>query len=286
MALIKCIECGNDVSDKADVCPHCGLRVEESLKKYKEEDERITREREDKINEELELEKSNSNTGTNKILNVFRDIFLRYPITSLVIIFFIYFGYKMNRDSEIEEKEKQDLIVKQQKEKDFADNKPQIILNIQSQTKDGNLEYVQNECLKYLDSISDNDLKLLCEDNNKQFNAFKEAQALKKKQEKEKEDLKNKQKEEAELKASMSPKAWKIHKKHPNWSIDDCKNLAEGRYWVGMSYDMLVVSFGGKPNSANPSNYGNETQWQWCWHNYTPSCFYDHNDDGIIDSYN
>ena len=39
MALIKCIECGNDISDKADVCPHCGLRVEESLKKYEEADQ-------------------------------------------------------------------------------------------------------------------------------------------------------------------------------------------------------------------------------------------------------
>jgi hypothetical protein len=41
----------------------------------------------------------------------------------------------------------------------------------------------------------------------------------------------------------------------------------------------------GLPNSANPSNYGMGTEWQWCWNNYTPSCFYG-DEDGIIDSYN
>lgn len=42
MALIKCIECGNDVSEKADVCPHCGLAVEESLKKYEDNKQNIS----------------------------------------------------------------------------------------------------------------------------------------------------------------------------------------------------------------------------------------------------
>lgn len=26
MALVKCKECGKEVSDKADMCPHCGRR--------------------------------------------------------------------------------------------------------------------------------------------------------------------------------------------------------------------------------------------------------------------
>lgn len=29
MALVKCQECGKDVSDKAPVCPHCGAPVDE-----------------------------------------------------------------------------------------------------------------------------------------------------------------------------------------------------------------------------------------------------------------
>lgn len=31
MALIKCKECGNDISDKAACCPHCGVPVEKEI---------------------------------------------------------------------------------------------------------------------------------------------------------------------------------------------------------------------------------------------------------------
>ena len=80
-------------------------------------------------------------------------------------------------------------------------------------------------------------------------------------------------------------KAAKILDKHPNWSRSDCESLVKKQVWVGMSYDMLKYSRG-LPNIANPSDYGSGIQWQWCWTGYTPSCFYDRNDDGIIDSYN
>lgn len=94
-----------------------------------------------------------------------------------------------------------------------------------------------------------------------------------------------KAKELAEQRAWDQSKAGQICKKHPKWSKDDCISLANDEFWIGMSYEMLIFKRG-KPNSTNPSNYGSGTQWQWCWYNYSPSCFYDHNDDGIIDSYN
>lgn len=80
-------------------------------------------------------------------------------------------------------------------------------------------------------------------------------------------------------------KAGKICKEHINWTKEDCTGLANKQIWIGMSYKMLIYQYG-KPNSANPSNYGTGTKWQWCWHDYKPSCFYDNNEDGIIDSYN
>lgn len=92
-------------------------------------------------------------------------------------------------------------------------------------------------------------------------------------------------KEQAEQKAWESSKAGKLCKKYPDWSKDDCKNLADKKIWVGMSYAMLK-EVRGLPSSANPSNYGSGTDWQWCWYNHTPSCFYDHNEDGLVDSYN
>ncbi len=80
-------------------------------------------------------------------------------------------------------------------------------------------------------------------------------------------------------------KAGKICKEHSDWTKEDCDRLADNRVWIGMSYDMLIY-LRGKPNAANPSNYGHGTRWQWCWYNRTPSCFYDDNDDGIVESYN
>ena len=80
-------------------------------------------------------------------------------------------------------------------------------------------------------------------------------------------------------------KAGRLCKKHPTWSKEDCKNIAENRYWIGMEYDMLVAERG-RPNSINPSNYGNGTRYQYCWFNHRPMCFYDNNNDDILDSYN
>lgn len=80
-------------------------------------------------------------------------------------------------------------------------------------------------------------------------------------------------------------KAGYIQKRHPEWSKEDCKLLAKGKIWIGMHIDM-VKYLRGQPNSANPSNYGDGVKWQWCWSSYSPSCFYDDDNDGKIDSYN
>ena len=79
-------------------------------------------------------------------------------------------------------------------------------------------------------------------------------------------------------------KAGRINKKHPEWSDAACERVANNEIWIGMSIDMLRYERG-NPNSANPSNYGNGVSWQWCWDDYTPSCFYSKGD-GIIASYN
>lgn len=33
MALIKCLECNNEISDKAEFCPKCGFPIQQELKK-------------------------------------------------------------------------------------------------------------------------------------------------------------------------------------------------------------------------------------------------------------
>lgn len=90
----------------------------------------------------------------------------------------------------------------------------------------------------------------------------------------------------AELIAWDNSSAGKLCAEHPTWTNRECTNVVNKKIWIGMSYDMLIESYGSLPNSANPSNYGYGTQWQWCWTYGNPSCFYDDDNDGLIDSYN
>ncbi|WP_310378220.1 zinc-ribbon domain-containing protein [Flavobacterium sp.] len=87
--------------------------------------------------------------------------------------------------------------------------------------------------------------------------------------------------EEANFKKT---KAGKIQKKHPEWSREDCERIANKKIWIGMNYDMLLY-LRGKPNDVNTSDYGNGPEYQCCWDDYDPSCFYMKSDD-IITSYN
>ncbi len=79
--------------------------------------------------------------------------------------------------------------------------------------------------------------------------------------------------------------AGKLCTKHPTWTKGDCDKLIAGKIWIGMTYEMLVYSYG-KPDSINPSNYGSGTKYQYCWNDYTPSCYYDNDNDDVIDAYN
>ena len=79
-------------------------------------------------------------------------------------------------------------------------------------------------------------------------------------------------------------KAGRINKKHPEWSKEDCENVAKKLIWVGMSIDMVVYERG-LPNSKNVSNYGNGNQYQYGWEDYETQFFYC-NDDGIVTAYN
>jgi len=184
-----------------------------------------------------------------------------------------------------EEQVQAKLQVKEKRSKKFKSEKNTLIKQVQSSIENKNYENALSVCNEYMD-LKDNDLNPLCDEVKDKLEK-KALAAQKIIDEKESEERwKAAAKQEVELKASMGVKAWKLHKKHPEWSVDDCKSVAKGKIWIGMSTNMLMASYGSRPDSANPSNFGNGTRWQYCWHDYTPSCFYDDNDDGIIDSYN
>lgn len=79
-------------------------------------------------------------------------------------------------------------------------------------------------------------------------------------------------------------KAGKIQKKHPDWTKEECQLVADKKIWIGMKYEMLIYQRG-KPNRINTSNYGSGNEYQCCWDDFTPSCFYMKEDD-IITAYN
>jgi len=87
-----------------------------------------------------------------------------------------------------------------------------------------------------------------------------------------------------EEKAWKGTKASKIWAKHSNWSKDACKRIAKNEYWIGMDINMLIYERG-NPDDVNTSNYGSGNEYQYCWHNEEPSCFYS-KEDGIITAYN
>ena len=91
-------------------------------------------------------------------------------------------------------------------------------------------------------------------------------------------------KEKIEEEKFLKSKAGKIHKKHPEWSKEDCISISENKIWIGMQYDMLVYERG-RPDNINTSNYGDGPRYQACWHDYNASCFY-FGENQIITSYN
>ena len=67
-------------------------------------------------------------------------------------------------------------------------------------------------------------------------------------------------------------------------SEEEADLFLKHRIWIGMSYKMLT-SMRGLPNHINTSNYGDGNQYQACWYDYNPSCFY-FNSTQIITAYN
>ena len=92
-------------------------------------------------------------------------------------------------------------------------------------------------------------------------------------------------KQKAEQEAFEKSPAGKLCRKHSTWEKDDCIRVADDKIWIGMSLDMLIEE-NGQPTTKNLSNYGSGSRYQYCWRGISPNCYYDNNDDGIIDAYN
>ncbi len=96
---------------------------------------------------------------------------------------------------------------------------------------------------------------------------------------KEKED-----KDKAEMQKYYKSKAGKINKKHPDWTKEECKGVADKKIWIGMSI-WMVAEERGCIGRKNISNYGSGNKYQYYWSDYSPHAFYTKEDD-IVYAYN
>ena len=84
MALIKCPECGNDISNKAEVCPKCGLNIQklDNLKELS-----------NKKAEEISHKKSQN-------INYIMAITIPIAVILIVIACSTFSDYKQNKEIE------------------------------------------------------------------------------------------------------------------------------------------------------------------------------------------
>lgn len=352
MALINCIECGKQISDRAITCPHCGAPVDHKILEQKkleqkreeeitEQDEREERERIKRIKAEQKRQEEPLGNSTSIMIGWILGILLiltaigslidRNIATSLIYLMGALFllppirkkvyqktqvnippayrvgivigvmifamiassSAEVSRAEEVKQKAEEvqkniDFEKKAKEQNKFNSHKAELLKQVKNDIDNKTYEHALPTCNAYM-KLEDKDLTPLCQ----QVKDAIERKALaaqkiideKQSEERWKAAEKEAKKQESVLRATMGAKAWKVHKKHPSWSTEECKNVSEGRYWIGMSTDMMVASLG-RPNSAKPSNYGNGQQWQYCYTDGWFQCFYDQNDDGIIDSYN
>ncbi len=98
MALIKCAECGNDVSDKASSCPNCGCPMEEIIKSHnntKQAEERKSNDTSKATVSPNSTEKAVTPRSLKKIVGIGTAIGL---IVVVGCICAWYFGLKVPRD--------------------------------------------------------------------------------------------------------------------------------------------------------------------------------------------
>lgn len=105
---------------------------------------------------------------------------------------------------------------------------------------------------------------------------------------KEKEELAKQKAEQVAYDKSPAGILCNKHSKWPEtreWSRVDCERAVSGEVWIGMN-SLLLVAKRGNPDSNNKSNYGSGNEYQFCWHDLSPSCVYVKESDVLIYSYN
>lgn len=89
MALIKCPECNNDVSNSANSCPHCGYNIKEFIEKQEKENE--LKEREQLIEKQKLIKEEKRKNKEEKIIAFYRKYLgtTKQKIIAIVVPFLV-----------------------------------------------------------------------------------------------------------------------------------------------------------------------------------------------------
>lgn len=148
MALIHCLECGNEVSDKAEFCPKCGAPVKTENSEILNEDEKKIEEvlqhkkRCEECGAELEAEEtvchecgcpvsektdseealkgniSEDVSGTEELVEKPKNKFIRWGIIGILGIFIVFLIVAGVKDQQKQKEEEQARIVEEQKKQE------------------------------------------------------------------------------------------------------------------------------------------------------------------------
>ena len=110
MALIKCPECGKEISDKAEICVNCGIKISNIDNLYE-----VSQKKEQEIIQQ-QNKKTKSTIGIIVII--------------IAIVFFIWFvWYQSTSDERAKQKLRNDLDKLKQNQKEIDDLEQQIEYN-------------------------------------------------------------------------------------------------------------------------------------------------------------
>ena len=92
-------------------------------------------------------------------------------------------------------------------------------------------------------------------------------------------DAKYQENKRAEVARQYDQALKSLRKKHPNWSINDCKTILAGKVRIGMSKEQCKEAWG-EPDNIHNTTYTFGTNTQWCYGEFCSNALYFEN--GIL----
>ncbi|MDD2541935.1 MAG: zinc ribbon domain-containing protein [Desulfuromonadaceae bacterium] len=249
MALMKCPECSNEISDRAESCPHCGFPITKFLEKKKAEQlvqEAFAAETMRKEEQKKKLDRSTASTPNySEDESPSKPNFKLMAVVVSAIFLLAICGYYSNAN-DVKAKEQQKITQK----RTWFNSAKQLIKSNELRDDEldkakGSLASIDASMPEYKEAqelLSNVDMRILTVKKEKEVKAAKERKAT--------ED------------AQYTPGGKRVHAKHPEWDSNDCNAIARGHIGIGMTSAQVAAAWG-RPYHINKTHnsYGSSEQW-------------------------